>query len=342
MVMTLVTPAVAAPPAADDAGVKALLDQCPCAPSDFELYSPFVYPSDLPLFDAPDPGLTEAQLERAVRRQLVDYLRRRDPSLLRTGLRLYRDRHVRDVAADPRLRGALILLLSTPAEPAIDYLLDERDTTIKFVPANTLFNPDNIAEASTAPDGSLVVSFNEKFQHEALPLLAQIVFHESLHQDPGQQARPEEATARLVQFLLLTQMLAEFPEITDAKTDLLRGQLTQLLALVFNSITVFEGRGDTILPGGAVQVDDYYFEGPVASVAGFNATPGNQLLVEVLANYGYHFDEIPHFSEDLLASLIIPDMAAAALTPQQIRRAALAMTLPAALFGGDEDNGEDE
>ena len=337
--LLLVTPLLLAPTAeaqtatqealapADD--VASLLNQCPCAPTDFELYSSQAYGADLPLFDAPDPGLIDAQLERAVRRQLVHYLRRHDPLLVGEGMRLYHDDDVREVVADPRLRGALILLLGTPGEPAIDWLLDKsRETTVEFAPASELRSAEAVAEAFIPSADRFIVKFNDRFQHESLPLLTPIVLHESLHQDPADVGfrREEETTLRLLHALVLTHMVAEFPEITDAKTELLRGQLTQTLALVFNSITALEGRGDTILPGATVQVDDFYTQGPVQTIPE-GTTPGNQLLVDALDRYGYAFADIPDFSKDLLAQLVIPDMASAALTVEELLTAAEAMTL---------------
>jgi hypothetical protein len=290
-----------------------------------------VYPSGVADQLIPSALPSPAELTEVVRSELAEYLERRDPTLVDPGLAVFDRGDVAAVIPDPRLRAAFAFLTGTAGEPAMEFLLNS-DTwagaPVRFVSESLieerLGDPAFYAEAHTDPREIVV---NERYEHLPWPWWTTAVFiHEPLHTDEaiGGQ-REEEIVLRTLSMIVHVQILSEVPEMVQPH-PLAREEATTVMAVAFNSITPFEGRGPTVLPGATVIATDFYSQGPVSEM-GETATPGNRLLVELLPNFGIDVSGTPDFSKELIEQLVIPEMMAFVLTPEQVRRAGEALRL---------------
>jgi hypothetical protein len=202
---------------------------------------------------------------------------------------------------EPRLRGALAMLLGTVGEPAIDEILHGR--FFEYVEFGRPSLPGAVGESWTRPDGTNGIIMHELLSHEHPALFSPWLVHEAMHNDRVVGAW-EEAVAHLVQSMVTAQMLRDFSEQVGT-TPASRISMTNFLALFFNSTTVLESRSD-LFPGGSKQFASYpewgfgYDPGP-------GATPGSDLLVALLDELGIEIDR-PNYDEALVRALVLDEI----------------------------------
>ncbi len=299
------TPETATTEIVFDGTAESLLVQCPCQPADHERFNGFVYPSDLPMAPAPDPGWTEEERENAIGTVLDERFANRPDEVRQRALDVWDEaRPLMDI----RLAAGLVMLVGTSGEPAVDVILDAEWSVLGF---GEMTRPEWTAESDQSGPWQIII--NERLQHEDFLWFSSILMHEALHAHRGDGVgRQEEATAFLLQRIVLAELLTEYPEIAEQKTSLSRGQMTFLLGLVYNSNTVFEGRGETLYPGGAVDAATIWEDGPASLYREF-PTMAPPVLAEILANLGVdaasapdmNDDGVPDFTTELLELLVI-------------------------------------
>lgn len=300
-----------------------LLSAGPFEPSNNELYLPFIYPSDLEMVDAEDPGWTDEERVENITSQLQGYIETLPEDKREQALEVFEQA---GEIMDIRLAAGLAMLVNTAGEPAIEPLLN--GDIFEEIVIGGIQNPDNVFESQVIPGSSkrrLVL--NEKYAHEDFRFFAPFLVHEALHSD-ARNGRPEEAANHLIQFLILGELLAEHPDMLESKTGLARGQATMLLGVLFNSNSVMEGRGETIFPDGDIPVSDFYNEGPIQIYPDIPSS-GSQLLVDILGEMGLEQEDIPDYTKALLEQLDIDELIdlPGGLDPDELQRVAEALTI---------------
>ena len=297
-------------PSADSAGsdgssasstTEQILRACPCRPFEFDLFHNDVYSESLRQPPASRPeGLSDTEIDQRIADGLEDLLFcRGGDDLVARGLAVFDDPTARVKIRDVALRSALVLLLETPVEPVVEFILN--DGPFAAVRFGSDLPRDVVAFVGVLPDGSRIINFNAIYQFEHPALLAPILAHESLH-NMGMALREEEGVATLIQHLVLGQMIRDFPEMLNTTTELSQFELTEFFGLIFNSKNVLESRGE-LFPGGLL-LENFYYQSPVAR-SPEGATPGSPLLLDVLNVLGLGLTSAPDYSTDLLVSLDI-------------------------------------
>ncbi len=291
-----------------DGTAASLLAQCPCEPSDKERFNGFVYPSDLPMTPAPDPGWTDEERRTETGNLLDARFTNRSPEVRDRALDVYREA---TALMDVRLAAALVMLVGTSGEPAVDVILEAEWSVLGF---GNMTRPEWTAEPDQNEPWAIII--NEQWQHEDFLWFSSILLHEALHSHRGDGVgREEEATAFLLQRIVLAELLAEYPEIAEQKSSLSRSQMTFLLGLAYNSLTVFEGRGDALYPEGAVDEATVWDDGPAGQYRQFT-TAAPPMLSAMLANLGIDFstapdlndDGVPDYTSELLELLVLDEI----------------------------------
>src|SRR5665811_1313026 len=293
------------PVAQPELTAEVLLAECPCEPADYERFHELVYPSGLPMTPAPDPDWTDEQREVEVAALLEARLSRRSPEV---------QERARDVFAearelmDVRLAAALAMLVGTSGEPAIDVMLDAQWDSLGF---GAKTRPGWTAGIDDSDQWNIVI--DQSVQHEDFLWIAPIMVREALHAHRGDGAgREEAAVAVLMQRIVLVELLDTYPEIATQKTSFSRGQLTYTLALLYNSKSVMEGRGETLFPGGEIQVASVWNDALVGQHRE-SPTLAPPVLGGILDKLGIdasdapdsNDDGVPDFTVDLLERLKI-------------------------------------
>lgn len=288
-----------------DGTAGSLLSRCPCQPVDRERFNGFIYPSELSMTPATDPGWTDEQLRTEIASLLDERFLNRPPDVKERALDVYGQA---TAMMDVRLAAAVVMLVGTSGEPAVDVILEGEWSALGF---GEMTRPEWTAEPDQS--GPWAITINEQWIHEDFLWLSSILMHEALHAHRGDGVgREEEAAAFLLQRIVLAELLAEYPEIAAQKTSLSRSQLTFLLGQVYNSSTVFDSRGEGLYPGGNVDAATMWEDGPASQYREFQ-TIAPPVLGEILANLGIpasgapdlNDDGIPDFTTGLLDLLVV-------------------------------------
>lgn len=291
-----------------DGTAASLLAQCPCEPGDKERFNGFVYPSDLPMTPASDPGWTDEVRRTETGNLLDERFANRAPEVRDRALDVYGEA---TALMDVRLAAALVMLVGTSGEPAVDVILKGEWSVLGF---GKMTRPEWTAQPDQSGPWAIII--NEQWEHEDFLWFSSILLHEALHSHRGDGVgREEEATAFLLQRIVLAELVAEYPEVAEQKSSLSRSQMTFLLGLAYNSHTVFEGRGDSLYPEAAIEAATVWDDGPASQYRQFTSI-APPMLSEMLAILGINAssapdmndDGVPDFTSDLLELLVIDEM----------------------------------
>ena len=207
---------------------------------------------------------------------------------------------------DATLRAALVLLLGTSGAPAITAITD--DPLLLEVYFGPLESPGVVAgKARIRPGfesaGKRVIIVNDRYRYEDPALLSQVLFHEALHLD-DESAREEAVVLAFLGELVHAEAQVDFPEIGRLDTALPQSTRTTMLAVLINSRTPFESRGE-LFPGNSVSPSASLFDDSSYASVPAHATLGSEQFLRTLQNLGLEFDGIPNYSRDLLMALDI-------------------------------------
>jgi hypothetical protein len=310
----------------------------PFTPLDTQLLSYNSYPDT---FRTGPPWTGNAPTDEEVREVLEDYLLTEfpdDPERHAAGLALYDDPVALEKLPDPVLRAALVGLMGTVGEPAIDHILYavqdnghplfigaygmELDAN---VPAQVIVNLDT---------GENHIQFNTRYWEEHPFLLTSLLAHEAGHSNTGRGAY-EEATLKVVETLVYLQQLVRHPELAQSGTELSRLLNTQALLLLNSglgsSIGIYTTNGELpALPGSNKNytgVWDLYLAMTAAGLEGGDmvSTPGSALLDGYLAAITGRSVENADYSEETLN--LLDSAGNGPLTTQELVVAARALRL---------------
>jgi hypothetical protein len=315
-----------APPATTAAPASPLTSER-LVPADTSLFLPTYYPDVEPLPPAAGPEWSEQRaLERAV--ELVEA---RDPALEAEARALFTGEELVAVAPDPVVRAALVSLLGTIAEPAVDWVAGAGPFT-----SVELGDPGGgvVARSLAEPDGTQRIVLDERLRFEDPGLLSAVLAHEALHSD-GEVSDLEELVALSFQALVQMEQLLADPGLGDERT-LLAQQLNPWVLARLNTrepgstalrLVLADG-APTIFPGG---IDRPYFAALFDPSA--EPTPGNPLLVDLVAAVAEPDAPTLYPLDFSVETVELLDSAQSALTPKELARAAEALGLEPAGAG---------
>jgi hypothetical protein len=296
----------------------------PLVPTDPSLFSPTFYPDVEELEPASGTAWTET---RALGRAL-ELVTARNPDDASEARRLFADAEVVRVAPDPVVRAALVSLLGTIAEPAVDWVAFEGPFS-----QIELGDPGGGATARSLadPDGTQRIVIDGRFRFEDPGLLSAVLAHEALHAD-GEVSDLEELVALSFQALVhLEQLLAD--AAIGAERTLLAQRMDPWVLARLNTRApgsadlrlVLNDGSQSIFPGG---IDRPYFA--ALFDPGAAPTPGNALLARLaaaVAEPGARAPGAPDFSLETIEFL---DGNQGALDADELARAAEALDLRSA------------
>ncbi|MFE7779270.1 hypothetical protein ACFU5O_36485 [Streptomyces sp. NPDC057445] len=262
----LLAPLSAASPASADAGTTSahvddrdpsrealkLLSQPPFPPTDLSLVNTQSYPQGPPMQPAPPREITDRELVH----QLRATLRRRGRHAVEEGLTAFYSSQIAAVVPDPNLRAALASLAGSPGQASIQTI---RNGVFHRAYFGSPPNPIAAAQVVLGPHGPEII-FNQRYRYEDFRLLGVVFSHETLHQDPQNNAN-EELINSTLQLGYHGQLFLEQPRLATIRTELARRGNTALLALLNTRdargrqrLTVSTGN---VLPGSAVSLPSF-------------------------------------------------------------------------------------
>ena len=253
------------------------LEAGPFVPARPELFGPPYYPEVPQAAAAGRPEQAPGADELGQRaEQLVGA---RDAALVSRARELYADPRLEQLVPHPALRAAVVSLLGTLAEPAIDWLLEGR--RFALVDFGELDGPE-IAQSQTGADGRQRIVVASRLAYEEPGLLSVV----SLTSPPcGRRVSDlEELVATALQALVHMQQLLADPALANGLTEL--SQSTNAWVLIrFNTRAegsatlrlVLPDGGPSVLPGGLDRPHFAAFFDPAA-----DPTPGNPYLAALV------------------------------------------------------------
>ena len=254
------------------------LEAGPFVPARPELFGPPYYP-DVP--QAPPAGRPEqAPAADELGQRAEQLVGARDATLVSRARELYADPRLEQLVPHPALRAAVVSLLGTLAEPAIEWLLEGR--RFALVDFGELDGPE-IAQSQTGADGRQRIVVASRLAFEEPGLLSVVIAHEALHAD-DRVSDLEELVATALQALVHMQQLLADPALANGLTEL--SQSTNAWVLIrFNTRAegsatlrlVLSDGGPSVLPGGLERPHFAAFFDPAA-----DPTPGNPYLAALV------------------------------------------------------------
>lgn len=194
-----------------------------------------------------DPAAMRAALDKAMQD-------RQAPAEVRAAARSRYDSIPEAIVPSPKARAALAALTGTFAEPAIDYLLTDKNCTgkpaalVAFQPPPDA--PQLLARVTFQNDGRRVVSLNPVLEGERIEYLMSILAHESIHCDQVAGRYEEIAATAFDTFLFMNQLAIE-PDLANGGTTLAKDLDVDVVAMINSGRRLPESIG--VLPSPAVQ-----------------------------------------------------------------------------------------
>jgi hypothetical protein len=321
-----------------------------------------VYSPDVTYSPAPDLGLSPSQLAARARQQLDTVIGARDPSLLPAARAVFNDALLVRRIPHPSLRAGLAMLVGTFAESLVDVYRAPFLRGAVFRPPGA---PGAYAEVRSYRDGTQEVWFNPLFQHELPGQFATTFAHEALHAGRallGENGRPEEATLHLIDTLVQAVMVKDQPELAFARTRAAVDSSTDVLGIVFNSLSMTAGRGPELFPGADhPDVNSFYQDASSLRNVPDVPSPGEAQLAQVINALGLadvaadptldvNGDGTPDFTRSLVERLELDRIldAGQVLSESELRQVASTLTValpvspaagppPTASAGGNRD-----
>jgi hypothetical protein len=310
-----VSPQPAGPP-------EQTLGEGPLRPTDPSLFHPTYYPEVSELPPAQGAAPTKAQiLER-----LLTFLSARDPALVPRARELFEAPKLVEKVRAPSLRAALVALLGTLGEPAIDFILGgDRFASITFgePPGGA------VAKSFRVGNGGQQIVVDARYKREDPILLSPLLAHEVLHSD-GKVSDLEELVAFAVQSLVHMEQLATHPELGSEKTGLAQHLNAWVLARL-NTRTPGTADLRLYVPG---EISGGIFPGGIAiphlaSLFDPSAqpTPGNRYLEQMLDELAEPGASAPAAADFDPETIRFIDENQAALSTEELVQAAEALGL---------------
>ena len=171
-----------------------------------------------------------------------------------TAINLYDSSATAAIVPNASLRAALVSLVGTAGEPAINSFLAKTNSTGKpytVVDFGTVSSGTPVGETQLSAGGRLNLTINSTFAGEPFQVLSATLAHEAMHQDPANNVngdlpagQDEEIIANAVETVVYAQQLLVDPSVAANGTKLVVRTNTRLLALL-NS-------GDKLFPYGGI------------------------------------------------------------------------------------------
>lgn len=299
-----------------------LLQQPPFPPTDISLLSAGLYTDGPPMVSPASGPTDEVTLRQQLNSLLVGRFGAASPRVAE-GLSIFDADSAKQIVPDPRLRAALVSLIGTIGEPAINGTLDGTYSTARFGQTQ---NPFNAAEVQQFADGTLQIVFNERYQFEGFKFQAPTMAHEALHRDPA-VSNKEELINDSVATLVYGQILLENPGLATHSTEITRTLNTNLMGRLNSrdangNLRLLTSTGN-LFPGSGTNFPSF--------VSGFEPlgsdTPGNAVLRNMLANVVGPSVTVPDNPDFDDATVSLLDLNQNALTDAQVVRLAQILKL---------------
>ncbi len=163
---------------------------------------------------------------------------------------------------DPAIRAALVMLLGTAGEPAIEHFLRSPSYV---APRFGGLGVQQLGRASVRySDRKVEIILNSRHMAEHPALLSSTVLHEILHHDPGMAGYPEEIILNWVGAAVHMQLLARHPTLARSRTELSR-YLNDAALTVTNSrprgsprVAILAPKGAGVAPGSPQNAPDFW------------------------------------------------------------------------------------
>lgn len=169
-------------------------------------------------------------------------------------INLYDSSATAAIVPNASLRAALVSLVGTAGEPAINSFIAKTNSTGKpytIVDFGTVSSGTPVGETQLSAGGRLNLTINSAFAGEPFQVLSATLAHEAMHQDPANNTngdlpagQDEEIIANAVETVVYGQQLLVDPSVATNGTKLVVRTNTRLLALL-NS-------GDKLFPYGGI------------------------------------------------------------------------------------------
>jgi hypothetical protein len=267
----------AAPPAGADA--EALLASGPGELGDPSTVGPPYFPGTEEFEPAAGPERPADELLAAAQRLTAA----RGDGLSERAAELFADATVVRRIPEPALRAAVVALVGTVAEPAVEWLTGGRFERVEFGEVEG----EAVAQSLTGESGLQKIVVAERLRFEEPGLLSVVLAHEAMHVD-AEASDLEELVATAAQALVHMQQLLADPQLAVLRTELAQSvNAWTVIRLNTRAVGYWQLRlvlGDdapSVLPGGLDRPHFAAFFDPAAP-----ATPGNDYLAAVLPGAG--------------------------------------------------------
>jgi hypothetical protein len=211
----------------------------------------------------------------------------------------YNDAFTKQVVPEANMRAALMSLVGTFAEPAIDVYLTNGNLSGKYYSIVAFGTPTDptvpVAQTVVRSDGRLQCIIRTEFRGESFQVLSGFLAHEALHQDNPVNSLQEEIFATSVETFTVAQQADADQTFLGANTVLVNSENQNLLAMLNSGRTIFPYVGledapmrhaaggvfqgqKTVSGGNYSSYDDFIRRQYVARGAVSGSSVGNALL----------------------------------------------------------------
>jgi hypothetical protein len=198
---------------------------------------------------------------------------------------------------DPAIRAALVLLVGTAGEPAIQHFLRSPSYVS---PRFGGLGVQQLGRASIRySDRKIEIILNARHMAEHPALLSSTLLHEILHHDPAVAGYPEEIILNWVSAVVHLQLVARHPALARSRTELSRYLNDSVLTIVNSRprgsprIAILVPRGAGVAPGSPKDAPDFwtfvhrvYEQNPTSSAQVAPAPPAFRAIVQALLARG--------------------------------------------------------
>ena len=259
-----------------------ILQRPPFAPIDNNVFNNVVYGGIIGQ-PASNRTISDDEVKSTLKDTLTARFGKKDPQV-DAGMALFDSKELKAVVPDARLRGAMVNLLGTTGEAAIDAYKNGVFGQVDFADLPQGYIGRSITLSNeTAPR----VQINGRYASEDFRLHSQVLGHEALHQDLHLSVA-EERIAHALDSLVHAQVVLENPNLIKDNTEYTQRLNTKLMARLNTrdkdgKIRLYESQGN-VYPGGKVPLKsfgDNFMDTGIDTSNGVTDTvtsPGNPVL----------------------------------------------------------------
>jgi len=283
--------------------------------TDVSIYSQAVHPSSPPV-----GNLTSNLTYNQVTPLLDSFLQKKvangtiTAAQKNAAMAQYNDANVQLIFPNHNLRAALVSLVGTVGEPAINvYLTDQNITGRPFtvVDFSAEVSPSAVVAETKAKDGRLRTLFKTQYRGEPFQVLSGYLAHEALHQDQN-AGQNEEIIANIVETYVYVQQAMAFRGFIFTPSNLTRMGNDKVYAMLNSGTRSFPRVGITnavLLNNSGVfyqsPTNDSSFEAHIRRLyqeRGFGSfdTPGNPALAAMYTKITGKTRNNPAFNQSLI------------------------------------------